>query len=185
VVFADYIIALLRHDKTTIELKQECKEQLVDFLTEGKTEEFVEQLFQVLENKSYVDQDDIMDYDSDREYRSRSQSRSPDRRNYRSDDEASRDRYTRRNVDRDQRTSYTRDRDGPRRGRYHSDNKRRDHDEKRDDRKDDKRGGFGQRGNKGMKRYGHVSDRSPCLIVENIPPESFTLEIIFHALVNW
>lgn len=35
-VLADYVLALLKHDKSTPDLKELCTSQLVDFLKEGK-----------------------------------------------------------------------------------------------------------------------------------------------------
>ncbi|KAF9913676.1 hypothetical protein BX616_009752 [Lobosporangium transversale] len=52
-MLADYIIALLKHDKNNAELQALCISQLEDFLT-NETERFVTSLFQVLESKSYI-----------------------------------------------------------------------------------------------------------------------------------
>ncbi|KAF9199240.1 hypothetical protein BGZ49_010668 [Haplosporangium sp. Z 27] len=52
-MLADYIIALLKHDKESNELKTLCISQLEDFLLE-ETEPFVTSLFKALENKSYI-----------------------------------------------------------------------------------------------------------------------------------
>ncbi|KAF9435410.1 hypothetical protein BGZ76_006338 [Entomortierella beljakovae] len=52
-MLADYIIALLKHDKDNSELKSLCISQLEDFLLQ-ETEPFVTSLFKVLENKSYI-----------------------------------------------------------------------------------------------------------------------------------
>lgn len=45
---AEYVIALLKHDKDTDELADFCKEELADFLKEH-TEPFVKLLFEALE----------------------------------------------------------------------------------------------------------------------------------------
>ncbi|KAF9279938.1 hypothetical protein BGZ68_007603 [Mortierella alpina] len=52
-MLADYIIALLKHDKETHELKSLCNLQLDDFLMK-ETEPFVSKLFDALESKSYL-----------------------------------------------------------------------------------------------------------------------------------
>ncbi|KAG9325800.1 hypothetical protein KVV02_005724 [Mortierella alpina] len=52
-MLADYIIALLKHDKETHELKSLCNLQLDDFLMK-ETEPFVTKLFDALESKSYL-----------------------------------------------------------------------------------------------------------------------------------
>ncbi|KAF9994323.1 hypothetical protein BGZ80_005782 [Entomortierella chlamydospora] len=52
-MLADYIIALLKHDKENNELKTLCVSQLEDFLLE-ETEPFVTSLFKVLDSKSYI-----------------------------------------------------------------------------------------------------------------------------------
>ncbi|KAF9938213.1 RNA-binding protein 27, partial [Modicella reniformis] len=51
-MLADYIIALLKHDKDDSELKSLCITQLEDFLQKA-TVPFVDALFKVLESKSY------------------------------------------------------------------------------------------------------------------------------------
>ncbi|KAF9350754.1 hypothetical protein BGX26_011139, partial [Mortierella sp. AD094] len=52
-MLADYIIALLKHDKENNELKTLCVSQLEDFLLE-ETEPFVTSLFKALDSKSYI-----------------------------------------------------------------------------------------------------------------------------------
>ncbi|KAI8812609.1 hypothetical protein BJ742DRAFT_26479 [Cladochytrium replicatum] len=52
-VLADYIIALLIHDKPTVDLKEMCISHLEDFLRE-ETTSFVDQLFRALELKEYL-----------------------------------------------------------------------------------------------------------------------------------
>ncbi|KAF9111475.1 hypothetical protein BGX27_004872 [Mortierella sp. AM989] len=52
-MLADYIIALLKHDKEDSELKTLCISQLEDFLLE-ETGPFVTSLFKALDNKSYI-----------------------------------------------------------------------------------------------------------------------------------
>ncbi|KAG0212711.1 hypothetical protein BGX28_005744 [Mortierella sp. GBA30] len=52
-MLADYIIALLKHDKEMEELKALCNAQLDDFLLE-ETKPFVVKLFDTLESKSYL-----------------------------------------------------------------------------------------------------------------------------------
>ncbi|KAG0292463.1 hypothetical protein BGZ96_004093 [Linnemannia gamsii] len=51
-MLADYIIALLKHDKENDELKELCVSQLDDFLQQ-ETEPFVDMLFKALATKSY------------------------------------------------------------------------------------------------------------------------------------
>lgn len=52
---ASYVIALLKHhDKKGDVLKQHCSEQLIDFFGD-ETASFLESLFEVLQNGSYVD----------------------------------------------------------------------------------------------------------------------------------
>ncbi|KAF9090612.1 hypothetical protein BGX29_011371 [Mortierella sp. GBA35] len=51
-MLADYIIALLKHDKETDELRDLCVSQLEDFLQQ-ETESFVDMLFKALASKSY------------------------------------------------------------------------------------------------------------------------------------
>ncbi|CAG8534249.1 557_t:CDS:10, partial [Acaulospora morrowiae] len=52
-VLADYVIALLQHDKSNQDLRQLCIDQLDDFLKE-ETEPFVEKLFESLITKEYL-----------------------------------------------------------------------------------------------------------------------------------
>ncbi|CAG8523924.1 10445_t:CDS:10 [Diversispora eburnea] len=52
-VLADYVIALLQHDKSNQDLRQCCIDQLDDFLKE-ETEPFVEKLFEYLITKEYL-----------------------------------------------------------------------------------------------------------------------------------
>ncbi|KAG0217345.1 hypothetical protein B0O80DRAFT_529018 [Mortierella sp. GBAus27b] len=52
-MLADYIIALLKHDKGSSELKELCVTQLEDFLQKD-TESFVNTMFRALESKSYI-----------------------------------------------------------------------------------------------------------------------------------
>ncbi|KAJ3414860.1 hypothetical protein HDV05_005924 [Chytridiales sp. JEL 0842] len=52
-VLADYVIALLKHDKTQQDLSSNCISQLEDFLKE-ETTPFVTKLFAVLDSKSYM-----------------------------------------------------------------------------------------------------------------------------------
>ncbi|RHZ78767.1 hypothetical protein Glove_156g87 [Diversispora epigaea] len=52
-VLADYVIALLQHDKSNQDLRQCCVDQLDDFLKE-ETEPFVEKLFEYLITKEYL-----------------------------------------------------------------------------------------------------------------------------------
>lgn len=53
---ADYVIALLKHDKPEKELKNLCINQLEEFLRD-ETENFINQLFVALSNKSYINGD--------------------------------------------------------------------------------------------------------------------------------
>lgn len=50
---AEYVIALLKHDKDSHDLKEFCKEELADFLKEN-TEPFVKLLFEALEGIIYL-----------------------------------------------------------------------------------------------------------------------------------
>ncbi|CAI2169616.1 3033_t:CDS:2 [Funneliformis geosporum] len=52
-VLADYVIALLKHDKPDQDLKQLCIDQLDDFLR-GETRPFVEKLFDALGSQEYL-----------------------------------------------------------------------------------------------------------------------------------
>ncbi|CAG8793409.1 10916_t:CDS:2, partial [Cetraspora pellucida] len=52
-VLAEYVIALLKHDKSNQDLRQLCIDQLDDFLKE-ETEPFVEKLFESLATKEYL-----------------------------------------------------------------------------------------------------------------------------------
>ncbi|KAG0252572.1 RNA-binding protein 27, partial [Mortierella polycephala] len=52
-MLADYIIALLKHDKSDSELKTLCISQLEDFL-QKETEPFVQTMFKALDSKSYL-----------------------------------------------------------------------------------------------------------------------------------
>ncbi|CAG8474581.1 13350_t:CDS:2, partial [Dentiscutata heterogama] len=52
-VLAEYVIALLKHDKSNQDLRQLCVDQLDDFLKE-ETEPFVEKLFESLVTKEYL-----------------------------------------------------------------------------------------------------------------------------------
>ncbi|KAG9305945.1 hypothetical protein G9A89_016598 [Geosiphon pyriformis] len=52
-VLADYVIALLKHDKSSQDLRQLCVSQLDDFLKE-ETEPFVGKLFNALNTKEYL-----------------------------------------------------------------------------------------------------------------------------------
>ncbi|KAJ8325195.1 hypothetical protein O5D80_006143 [Batrachochytrium dendrobatidis] len=51
-VLADYVIALLKHDKAVAALKEDCLAELVDFLA-NETEDFVQQLFEALANDAF------------------------------------------------------------------------------------------------------------------------------------
>jgi len=50
-VLADYVVALLKHDKSSQDLKQLCITQLDDFL---KKEPFVQNLFDYLSSEEYL-----------------------------------------------------------------------------------------------------------------------------------
>ena len=52
-MLAEYVIALLKHDKSSADLKELCLSQLVDFLKD-QTNDFVDALFGAVATKSYL-----------------------------------------------------------------------------------------------------------------------------------
>ncbi|KAF9899958.1 hypothetical protein EC991_008116 [Linnemannia zychae] len=77
-MLADYIIALLKHDKENDELKEFCVSQLEDFLQQ-ETEPFVDMLFEALATKSYKSQGAGASASAQRSYGNSSSASSADR----------------------------------------------------------------------------------------------------------
>ncbi|KAG0372884.1 hypothetical protein BGX24_012449 [Mortierella sp. AD032] len=77
-MLADYIIALLKHDKENEELKELCVSQLEDFLQQ-ETESFVDMLFNALATKSYKSQGSAASASAQRSYGNSSSGSSADR----------------------------------------------------------------------------------------------------------
>jgi hypothetical protein len=82
-VLADYVIALLKHDKEDKELMDLCASQLQDFLRE-ETAAFLEDLFKFLNVKSNMDSREDNEPNSDsHSYNDRSRDRKRGRRDQR------------------------------------------------------------------------------------------------------
>ncbi|KAF9923885.1 hypothetical protein FBU30_006068 [Linnemannia zychae] len=148
-MLADYIIALLKHDKENDELKELCVSQLEDFL-QGETESFVDMLFKALATKSYRSIDSGVTTSAQRSYGSSSVSTSDrsshqrQEKHHRGDSDASDDedrsyKHARREDTRDVSSSITSNNNN-----NNSSNRRRDYSPSRpsdDNRADSRRGG--------------------------------------------